>query len=67
VIPFAHIVESRAEFERNLRHKLSDDTFLSDVEPLLAPDVAWSFSAAARYLYDEILPLLPGEPWKGSE
>ncbi len=49
----------------NLHEKLSDETFLSDVEPLVAPDIEWSFADAAGYVQREILPLLPGEPWKG--
>ena len=58
---------SRAEFEMNLHEKLSDETFLADVEPLIAPDTAWSFADAAGYVQREILPLLPGEPWRGGE
>lgn len=50
----------------NLHEKLSDETFLSDVAPLIAPDVTWSIDEAAGYLQREILPLLPGEAWKGS-
>lgn len=57
---------SRAEFEMNLHGKLSDDTFLSDVEPLITAETAWSFEDAAGYVLGDILPLLPGEPWKGS-
>ena len=56
---------SRAELEMNLHEKLSDDTFLSDVVPLVAPDVDWTTADAARYVQAELLPLLPGEPWKG--
>jgi predicted nucleotidyltransferase component of viral defense system len=57
---------SRAELEMNLHEKLTDDTFLSDVTPLVAPDVVWSIEKAARYVQREILPLLSGEAWKGS-
>jgi hypothetical protein len=57
---------SRAELEMNLHEKLSDGTFLSDVAPLVAPDVTWSIGDAAGYVYREILPLLPGAAWKGS-
>lgn len=57
---------SRAEFEMNLHEKLSDATFLSDVAPLVAPDVIWSIDEAAGYVQRAILPLLPGEAWKGS-
>ncbi len=58
---------SRAEFERNLHGKLSDDTFLSDVGPLIAPDTEWSYEDGARYVQGGILSLLLGEPWKGSK
>ena len=57
---------SRAELEMNLHEKLSDETFLSDVTPLVASDVAWNIEDAAGYVRREILPLLPGEAWKGS-
>jgi hypothetical protein len=49
----------------NLYERLSDATFLSDITPLIAPDVNWSAEDAAEYVRREILPLLPGEPWKG--
>jgi len=58
---------TRAELEMNLQGKLSDATFLSDVTPLIAPDVNWRIEDAAEYVWREILPLLPGEPWKGGE
>ena len=58
---------TRAEFELNLREKLADDTFISDVEPLIAPDTAWSLDDAAGYVQRELLPRLPGEPWRGGE
>jgi predicted nucleotidyltransferase component of viral defense system len=56
---------TRAEFEMNLHEKLSDGTFLSDIAPLVAPDVAWSISEGAGYVQREIIPLLPGEVWRG--
>jgi len=58
---------TRAELEMNLHEKLSDDTFLSDVEPLIASDTVWNIDDAADYVQREILPLLPGEPWRGGE
>jgi len=42
-------------------------SFLSDIEPLIAPDTVWSFEAAAGYVQHEILPLLPGKSWRGDE
>ncbi len=56
---------SRAELEMNLHEKLSDGTFLSDVLPLIAPDVDWRIEDAVKWVQEEILPLLPGEPWRG--
>jgi len=58
---------TRAELEINLLEKLSDYTFLSDVEPLIAPDTIWSVDDAAGYVQRELLPLLPGEAWRGGE
>lgn len=58
---------SRAELEMNLHEKLSDDTFLFDVAPLVAPEIEWTASDAARYVLSELLPLLPGQPWKGRD
>ena len=58
---------TRAELEMNLHEKLSDDTFLADVEPLIAPDTAWNFGDAADYVQRELLPLLPGDPWRGGK
>ena len=56
---------SRAEFEANLHEKLADPTFGKDVEPLLAPAVSWDIEAAGRYVFQELAPCLPGDPWKG--
>ncbi len=58
---------TRAEFEMNLHEKLADATFLADIAPLVAPGVDWSTDDAARYLRQEIIPLLPGEPWRRPE
>jgi predicted nucleotidyltransferase component of viral defense system len=56
---------SRAELEANLAGKLEDRVFNADLQPLLAPDVAWDLHRAARLVLDEIAPRLPGEAWKG--
>lgn len=58
---------SRAEFEANLAAKLADGMFTRDIEPLLAPRAAWDIEDAARYVRDELLARLPGDPWKGGE
>jgi len=57
---------SRAEFEENLAAKLSDPTFVRDIEPLLAPRAVWDIDEAARYAREELLALLPGDAWKGA-
>jgi len=56
---------SRVEFEANLSGKLSDPRFLNDIAPLLAPGCQWDVDDAARYAREELLPRMPGEPWKG--
>jgi predicted nucleotidyltransferase component of viral defense system len=58
---------THAEFEMNLDEKLGDPTFLDDIAPLVAPRVEWSTDDAARYVRQEMLPLLPGEPWRRPE
>jgi predicted nucleotidyltransferase component of viral defense system len=57
---------SRAEFEQTLRAKLEEPTFLSDIRPLLRPDKPDRMQEAAEYVLDVLVPLLPGQPWKGS-
>jgi predicted nucleotidyltransferase component of viral defense system len=58
---------SRAEFESNLYKKLNDSSFGRDVEPLIASGVEWNPAAAAEYIFTVIVPLLSGNPWKGSK
>lgn len=56
---------TRAQFEANLHAKLHDPLFTADLTPLLAPGLGWDIEAAGRYVRDELLSRLPGEPWKG--
>jgi predicted nucleotidyltransferase component of viral defense system len=56
---------SRAEMEMNLHEKLADPAFISDIAPLIAPDVEWDLAAAADYVRRELVARLPGEPWQG--
>jgi predicted nucleotidyltransferase component of viral defense system len=56
---------SRAEMEMNLHEKLADPAFVSDIEPLIAPDVQRSLAEAATYVQRELVTRLPGDPWKG--
>ncbi|MFH1833598.1 MAG: nucleotidyl transferase AbiEii/AbiGii toxin family protein [bacterium] len=53
---------TRAEFEKNLHEKLSDSTFLSDIEPLIAPDVNWSSDDAFRYVGTTLPPFSTASP-----
>lgn len=61
----AGLTVSRAEFEANLEEKTADKRFLLDIGPLLSPQLAWGPDAAVRYVRDELLARLPGDPWKG--
>ncbi len=57
---------SRAEYEENLYHKLTDKKFLEDTQPLLkvgAPK--FDVNAAGETFKARTLPLLNGEPWAG--
>ena len=56
---------TRAMFERNLAGKVGDAQFNADVGALLRPGFDWRFAAAARTVAERLIPLLPGEPWKG--
>ncbi|MCC6157671.1 MAG: nucleotidyl transferase AbiEii/AbiGii toxin family protein [Deltaproteobacteria bacterium] len=60
----AHV--SRAEFEMNLHEKYGDSVFAKDIAPLLATGVEWDTASAEEYIRREVMPLLPGEPWKGT-
>lgn len=58
---------SRAEFEQNLLEKLEDATFVEDIGPLLIADSHFDFREAVKLLMDQLLPLIPGEPWQGKD
>jgi hypothetical protein len=58
---------TRAQFEENLAGKRGDPDFRDDVAPLLRPGFFWDFDAALDDLLEQIVTLLPGEPWKGAE
>jgi predicted nucleotidyltransferase component of viral defense system len=61
----AGLTVSRAEFEANLEAKAADPRFLDDIGPLLSPRSPWDPSDATRYVRDELLARLPGDPWRG--
>lgn len=50
---------SRAEFEANLRAKLGDRDFRSDIVPLLAPGCSYDVDEAAAWVAAEVLRRLP--------
>jgi predicted nucleotidyltransferase component of viral defense system len=56
---------SRAEFEKNLEEKFADPRFLEDIRPLLLEDSGWDFQKAAHFVMNELVALIPGEPWQG--
>ena len=56
---------TRAMFERNLAGKIGDAQFNADMSALLRPGFEWRPAEAARTVSERLIPLLPGEPWKG--
>jgi predicted nucleotidyltransferase component of viral defense system len=55
---------SRAEFEMNLFEKLDDSRFLDDISPLLTTGSSWDSKAAARYVLDSLVTLMPEDVWQ---
>lgn len=56
---------TRAMFERNLAGKIGDARFNADMSALLRPGLEWRPRKAAGSVSGRLVPLLPGEPWKG--
>ncbi len=58
---------SRAQLEVNLAAKRSDPVFVRDIVPLLSSEALGAFDADAALdrVLNELVCLLPGEPWKG--
>lgn len=57
---------SRAEFEKNLRGKMRDQLFSSDLMQLLSEESTFDLEGGFTTILNEVFPLLPGAPWKGS-
>jgi predicted nucleotidyltransferase component of viral defense system len=57
---------TRAMFEQNLHHKLTDSQFTADIGPLLASGVSWDINRAAEAVSASLIQRLPGDPWKGT-
>jgi predicted nucleotidyltransferase component of viral defense system len=55
---------TRAMFEMNFAEKLSAGSFSQDISPLLAPTIQWDFEKAAIEVFEKIIHLIPGKPWK---
>jgi len=52
-------------FEHNLAGQASHAGIRGYIGPLLAPGYDWNMEEAARILTEELVTLLPGDPWKG--
>ncbi len=55
---------TRAMFERNLAGKIGDAQFNADMSALLRPGFEWRPAETARTVSEQLISLLPGEPWK---
>ena len=56
---------SRAMFEKNFLEKKDDTQFRKDIEPLLVADNTWNFDRAYAYILEDLIILIPGDPWRG--
>ena len=56
---------TRAMFERNLAEKIGNTQFNADMSALLRPRYEWRPTEAAQTVFEQLISLLPGEPWKG--
>jgi predicted nucleotidyltransferase component of viral defense system len=63
-LAYENKVVSRAEFEKNLHLKSKDPIFLSDMQSLILNPELYDVQDAYQYIMDEIISILPGEPWK---
>ena len=49
------------EFVQNMNEKMKDNEFLTDVEPLLRPEVHFDPNEAYQLVYDNFIDKLPGK------
>ena len=56
---------TRAQFGRDLAEKAQDQAFLAEVQPMLAPGMAYEPLVALEMVRQEFVERLPGAPWKG--
>ncbi len=54
---------SRAEFEKNMHHKLKDKIFLEDIVALLHPNRDYDHTTSFDFVHERLICLLPGESW----
>lgn len=57
---------TRAQFEQNLNEKAADPAFLSDLGPLLLPEIAYDASAAIAVVRQSLIEQIPGATWRGN-
>ena len=55
---------TRAMFERNLAGKIGNAQFNADMSALLRPGFEWRPAETAGTVSEQLISLLPGEPWK---
>jgi predicted nucleotidyltransferase component of viral defense system len=58
---------TRAIFEQNLAAKIDLPAFADDVPILLPPDATFDVAEGMERVLEEIIALLPGDPWKGKD
>lgn len=60
---------SRAQFEENLIKKSKEKSFINDITPLLQQENVdgFTFEQAFNFVLNDIVKIIPGEPWKGKD
>jgi len=56
---------TRALFEKNLADKIGNERFKADITRLLPAGATWDIEKAAQTVSDQLIALLPGDPWVG--
>lgn len=61
------LIVSRANFEENLFNKVTNQSFLNDVNAFVPSEYRTGFEVveAMQYTHKNLITLLPGEPWRG--
>lgn len=54
-------VPSYKEYVQNIQMKMADDEFLTDMNPLLRPDVIFNPEEAYRLVYDRLIDKMEGK------